>query len=43
MEQQRTRPLWSKAMHDSQFKDVVLMGDFNYPNIQWSDGSGFLP
>jgi hypothetical protein len=32
-----------KFVADSQFKDVVLMGDFNYPNIQWSDGSGFLP
>jgi hypothetical protein len=30
-----------KFVADSQFKDVVLMGDFNYPNIQWSDGSGF--
>ena len=26
---------------DSQFKDVVLMDEFNYPNIQWSDESGF--
>jgi hypothetical protein len=30
-----------KFVADSQFKDVVLMGDFNYLNIQWSDGSGF--
>ena len=30
-----------KFVADSQFKDVVLMSDFNYPNIQWSDGSGF--
>ena len=30
-----------KFVADSQFKDVHLMGDFNYPNIQWSDGSGF--
>jgi hypothetical protein len=26
-----------KFFADSQFKDVVLIGDFNYPNIQWSD------
>ena len=30
-----------KFVADSQFKDVLLMGDFNYPNFQWSDGSGF--
>jgi hypothetical protein len=30
-----------KFVADSQFKDVVLMHDFNYPNIQWPDGSSF--
>ena len=30
-----------KFVAHSQFKNVVLMGDFNYPNIQWSDGSCF--
>lgn len=30
-----------KLVSESQFKDVVLIGDFNYPNVNWTDGSGF--
>lgn len=30
-----------KFAFDSKFKDIILLGDFNYPSIQWLNGSGF--
>ena len=30
-----------KSAINSNIKDIILLGDFNFPNIQWVNGSGF--
>ena len=30
-----------KTAINSNIKDIILLGDFNFPNIQWVNGSGF--
>ena len=31
-----------KCADESRYKNITILGDFNYPSIQWLDGSGFL-
>ena len=31
-----------KCADVSRYKDIIILGDFNYPSIHWLDGSGFL-
>ncbi len=30
-----------KCANESRYKNIIILGDFNYPSIQWLDGSGF--
>ena len=30
-----------KCADVSRYKDIIILGDFNYPSIHWLDGSGF--
>ena len=30
-----------KCANESRYKNIIIIGDFNYPSIQWLDGSGF--
>ena len=30
-----------KCANESRYKIIIIIGDFNYPPIQWLDGSGF--
>jgi hypothetical protein len=30
-----------KSVVDSQLKDIIIIGDFNYPSAHWLNGSGF--
>ena len=30
-----------KCAKESQCKNIIIIGNFNYPSIQWLDGSGF--
>ena len=30
-----------KCVNDSRCKDVIILGDFNFPSVEWLNGSGF--
>ena len=30
-----------KCPNESQCRNIIIIGNFNYPSIQWLDGSGF--
>jgi hypothetical protein len=30
-----------KFANDSRYKDIIVLGDFNFPSVHWLNGSGF--